>query len=172
MLCLFLTVVVFTFQSCKKEETGSGNTEEQFLGCKINGKSYTFNAHVNANDRPSEEVVHFVVISGWENEDTATSPGFGIDLVLPEGAEEETYSVAGGSTSELDGQYYIQNFKDGKHIGTTVYDGGRTDGTKFTLTITSLTDWGVKGTFSGVLKLVGGSEYLTVTDGEFSAPYN
>ncbi|GGI28529.1 hypothetical protein [Pedobacter mendelii] len=112
-----------------------------------------------------------MVISGWEKEDMIT--GFGIDLVIPgEGAKEKTYSVAGTLAPELDGQFYIQNYKDGKLNGTSVYSGGRETNTNFTLKITSLTDWGVKGTFSGKLKLSGGNKFILVTDGAFSAPYN
>lgn len=124
---------------------------------------------VNANDKPATDTLHFVVIGGWEKQDMIK--GFGIHLLVPAGAKETTYSVAGGSIPELDGDYYIQNDEDGK-MWTTTYSGGRTTGTQFTLTITSLTAWGVKGTFSGKLKLSGGDEYITVTDGKFSAPYN
>lgn len=171
---LFIVSILFILiglSACDKNDSDVDDQSEKYLICKLNGKEHRFNYHVNANDKPAEETVHFVVISGWEEENTATSPGFGIDLVLPEGAEEKTYSVAGGSTPELDGQYYIQHAEGGK-TWTTVYSGGRSTGTQFTLTITSLTDWGVKGTFSGKLRLSGGDEYITVTDGKFSAPYN
>jgi len=167
----FTLLILTCLSSCSKNDGDIGDSSEKFLSCKLNGKEYNFNYHVNANDKPAEEVVHFVVISGWEKEDMVT--GFGIDLLIPgDGVKEQSYSVAGGSVPELDGQYYIQNYKDGKIMGTTVYSGGRSDGTQFTLTITSLTAWGVKGTFSGKLRLSAGDEYINVTDGKFSAPYN
>jgi len=171
LFILFSLLVLVSFLSCSKKDVGDVDTAEKYLTCKLNGKDYSFNFHVNANDKPVNKEVNFVVISGWEKEDMIT--GFGIDMLIPgEGAKEKTYSVAGGSAPELDGQYYIQNYNNGKFLGTTVYDGGRTTGTNFTLTITSLTAWGVKGTFSGKLKLTGGDTYINITDGKFSAPYN
>lgn len=167
---IFSLLVFICLSSCSKQDDKSTGSSEKYLTCKINGKDYSFNSSVNANDKPSEKVVHFVVIGGWEKEDKIT--GFGIDLLIPEGVEEKTYSVAGTLAPELMGQFYIQNYKDGKHVGTTVYSGGRSPGTQFTLTITSLTDWGVKGTFSGKLELRDGNEFITVTEGKFSAPYN
>jgi len=51
--------------------------------------------------------------------------------------------------------------------------GNGSDGSNFTLKITSLDSWGVKGTFSGKLRLIGGNNtFINVTEGEFSAPYN
>jgi len=64
------------------------------------------------------------------------------------------------------------NIKNGVIDGTTVYSGGRSSVTSFTLTITSLTDWRVKSTFSGKLELGTTNTYVTVTDGKFSAAYN
>lgn len=157
--------------SCGKKDVDGDDSSERYLTCKLNGEEHNFKYGVNANQKPSEETVHFVVIGGWEQEEISKSPGFGINMLIPEGVKEQTYSVAGGSTPELDGQYYIQHDKDGK-TWTTVYDGGRSTGTQFTLTITSLTAWGVKGTFSGKLRLNAGDEYIIVTDGKFSAPYN
>jgi len=44
------------------------------------------------------------------------------------------------TTLSLHGKYYIQNMKDGKIVGTIGYNDGTSEGTNFTLTITSLTD--------------------------------
>lgn len=172
LIFLMLLSFVTTLLGCDKMEDPNTDTihDESFLTCKINGELRKFNYAVNANDKPATEVEHFVVIGGWEKEDM--NIGFGISLLIPEkeGVKETTYSVAGTNTLELDADYYIQNWNGGKHTGTTVYSGGRSDGTNFTLTITSLTKWGVKGTFSG--RLQNGSAYVVVTDGKFSAPYN
>lgn len=170
IVMLFLTILGFSACS-KKSGEATGGDGEKFLTCKLNGQYYEFNYRVNANDKPATDTVHFVVIGGWEKQDMIK--GFGIDLTLPEGAKETTYVAAGTTAISLHGKYYIQNMKDGKIVGTMGYNGGTSAGTNFTLTITSLTKWGVKGTFSGKLKLVGGGdEYVTVTEGKFSAPYN
>ena len=52
-----------------------------------------------------------------------------------------------------------------------MFHGGRSSDTFFTLNITSIDDWGVKGTFSGLLRDAD-DNYIEVTDGKFSAPYN
>src|SRR5690606_40787257 len=84
---------------------------EAFLECKLNGELHKFNNVTNANDPPAEEIVHFVVIGGWESEDINKSPSFGIMLVSEENISEGTYHVAGGSLPELDGQYCIQLYE-------------------------------------------------------------
>ncbi|MFH6991184.1 hypothetical protein [Flavobacterium sp. FlaQc-48] len=98
--------------------------------------------------------------------------GFSIDLTVPSGAEETTYTALGTTTLSLHGKYFIQEIKDGKITGTIGYNGGKSAGTYFTLTINSFSQWGVKGAFSGRLSLVGGNDFINVTDGIFSAPYN
>jgi len=167
ILTLFATMLC----ACSKDGGGGSiDDAEKFLTCKINGKYHEFNYMVNANDKPATDTVHFVVIGGWEKQDMVT--GFGINMQIKEGAKETTYTGNHLSDLLLAGKYYIQNMKDGKIVGTTIFNGGDLDGSSFTLTITSLTKWGVKGNFSGKLKLLGGEDYVTVTEGKFSAPYN
>jgi hypothetical protein len=171
--CSCLTVLalaVVGLTGCKRNSGTATGEGEEFLTCKINGKYHAFNYHVNANDKPATDTIHFVVIGGWEKQDMVT--GFGIDMHLKKGAKEITYTANDATDLLLAGKYYIQNIQDGKIVGTTIFNGGDLDGSSFTLTITSLTKWGVKGTFSGKLKLLGGEEYVTVTEGKFSAPYN
>lgn len=164
---VFLVVVLFG--ACGKSDDPVA--DEVFLECKLNGELHTFNNLTNANDPPSEETVHFVVLSGWESEDFIKSPSFGIMLVSEENITEGTYHVAGESFPELDGQYCLQIYEGETHVETECFMGGRSSDTYFTLNITSIDDWGVKGTFSGLLRDVDDS-YIEVTEGKFSAPYN
>ncbi|TWR26754.1 hypothetical protein FPZ42_06875 [Mucilaginibacter achroorhodeus] len=165
-----LAIAFCSFISCKKSSGDANGGQEIYMSCKINGTLHEFNYHVNANDKPATDTVHFVVIGGWEKPDMVT--GFGIDMQIDKGAKEGSYVSNSAARLLLSGKYYIQQMKDGKILGTTIYNGGDVDGSNFTMTITSLTKWGVKGTFSGKLRLLTGDEYLTVTDGKFSAPYN
>lgn len=165
-----LSLLLVGFIACRKKGGTAKNDGEKYLTCKVNGKYREFNYSVNANDKPATDTVHFVVISGWEKQDKIT--GFGIDMHIAEGAKETTYIANRASEFLLAGKYYIQEMKDGKSVGTTIFNGGDLDGSNFRLTITSLTKWGVKGTFSGKLQLLGGDEYVTITEGKFSAPYN
>ncbi|WP_345949179.1 hypothetical protein ABDD95_20245 [Mucilaginibacter sp. PAMB04274] len=165
-----LALVIIGLSACNKNGGGGGDDTEKFLTCKINGKYHEFNYMVNANDKPATDTVHFVVIGGWENQDM--NIGFGINMQIKEGAKEATYKADHTSDLLLAGKYYIDDMKDGKVVGTTIFNGGDLEGSNFTLTITSLTKWGVKGTFSGKLKRLDGEDYVTVTEGKFSAPYN
>ncbi|MDT3405285.1 hypothetical protein [Mucilaginibacter terrae] len=169
-LLAVIAFILINFTSCSKNGGGATDDQEVYLTCKINGVQREFNYFVNANDKPATDTVHFVVIGGWEKEDMVT--GFGINMQSTEGAKEATYTVDSESDLLLAGKYYIQNMKDGKIVGTTIYNGGDVDGSNFTLKITSLTKWGVKGTFSGKLRRLDGNDFVTVTDGKFSAPYN
>lgn len=163
-----LVLVMLGLSACSKNGGEATGDDKKYLTCKLNGKYCEFNYGVNANDKPTTDTVHFVVIGGWEKRDMIK--GFGIDLTLPDGAKEKIYTVSGTTALSLHGKYYIQNMKDGKIVSTSGYNGGTSEGTNFTVTITSLSDLGIKGTFCGKLKLVGGDDY--VTEGKFSAPYN
>lgn len=164
-------LICIGFLGCGKSNTNGSGNDEVYFECKLNGKLHKFNFHTNANDKPPTDKVQFVVIGGNETEDIL-SPSFGIDMLIPESVKEQTYQVAGGSAPELDGQYCIQLFDGKKHTGTYCYMGGRNDKSNFKLTITSLTKWGVKGTFSGLLSSYDDKTFITVTEGRFSAPYN
>ena len=170
VLLAALVIIIIGLSACKKNGGAATDDQDAYLTCKIDGKYHEFNYHVNANDKPATDTVHFVVIGGWEKQDMVT--GFGINMQIAEGAKEATYTSDGAGELLLAGKYYIQEMKDGKFAGTTIFNGGDLEGSNFTLTITSLTKWGVKGTFTGKLRLVGGDEMVTVTEGKFSAPYN
>ncbi len=171
-LPIFLSLILLSvlFKSCSKDD-GNTVSGEGFLRCKLNGELKEFNNFVNANDPPQEETVHFVVVGGFEKENINKSPSFGIMLVSEENIIEGTYSVAGESSPELDGQYCMQVYDGETHTGTECFIGGRSSGTYFSLNITSMDDWGVKGTFSGLLRDVD-DNLLEVTEGEFAAAYN
>ncbi|GAA4791314.1 hypothetical protein GCM10023231_19030 [Olivibacter ginsenosidimutans] len=162
---LICATLIMSMWSCKKDDGGASTPEnDKYLTCKIDGEYREFNAKVNANDKPSEEVVHFVVVGGHENDDPL-SPGLGLELLVEDGGATTTHYTS--KESNLHGVYYEQT-----ENGTLSYDNGSDDGTGFELTITRLDDWGVAGTFSGVLRLGAEGEYIKITEGKFSAPYN
>lgn len=167
------TVLVLSLGCGKKDGGNAPDKKGGYMSCKMNGKLYEFNAKINANDKP-DGTVHFVVISGWEKDgdDYYKSPSFGISLLDPKKAEAKTYTTPLAGGIELDGQYCVQSYKGDVSQGTTCYMSSRSDVSGFSLTITKLDDWGVTGTFSGVLKNYQGVVVYTVTDGKFSAPYN
>lgn len=171
-LPIFLSLVLLSalFTGCS-EDDGNTVSGEGFLRCKLNGELREFNYFVNANDPPQEETVHFVVVGGFEEKNIKKSPSFEIMLVSEENIGKGTYSVAGESFPELDGQYCTQIYDGETHAGTECFIGGRSNGTYFTLNITSMDDWGVKGTFSGLLRDVD-HNLLEITEGEFAAAYN
>lgn len=168
ILCL---LAPFVFCACKKGDNGGSvnNDTDAYLKCKINGEWLDFKYQVNANDPPSDKVIHFVVIGGNENSGV-NGPSLTLRLTSSEGAKvNTTYNGYPNSTVELYFDYYYQTAN-----GTVNYEGGHggSEGSSAQLTITSLTDWGVKGTFSGVLINYKTKEAYTVTEGSFSAPYN
>ncbi|WP_231595904.1 hypothetical protein [Sphingobacterium endophyticum] len=171
-LLLFFIVIMLTgvlMNSCGKSEDPIKG--EAYLECKLNGKLHKFNSVTNANDPPAEETVHFVVVAGFENDDVVKAPSFGITLVSEENITEGIYHVEGGSSPELDADYCLQIYEGENFVETKCYSGGRLSDTHFSLNITSLDDWGVKGTFSGRLRDVD-DKIIEVTEGKFSAPYN
>ncbi|MCA5004289.1 hypothetical protein [Sphingobacterium bovistauri] len=166
---VFIFCATLLFLGCSKDNNTPETSKEAYFKFKLNGVQKEYKYHINANDPPSEKVIHFVTIAAFESNNIATSTSLGFQLVSDKGAQIGTYLNNNANGDQLHATYAIQNVSNGQITGTTTYN---TNETPFTFQITSLTKSGVKGKFSGKLKLSGGSEILDVTEGEFSAPYN
>lgn len=165
VLILCATLV---FLGCSKSDGGPDSAEQTYFRFKLNGTQKDYKYQINANDPPSEDIVHFVTVGAHEGPEV-TSTGLMFQLVSEKGAKVGVYHVDSNDGDELHSTYYIQNVVNGKIVSTTTYG---TSDSPFTLEITKLSKWGVQGKFNGTLKRSGSSEIITITDGEFSAPYN
>ena len=141
--CLVLT-------SCSKDEENP--QRDGFLTLNMNGEPKNFNYFVSANDPPQDEIIHFVTILGQGSSNL--TDWFSFQLVSPTHIEVGTYH---DSSSELHADF--QDF-------SSTQEGG-----SFTMTIEEMDYYGVKGSFSGVLKKLSG-ESIIITDGKFEAYYN
>ncbi len=156
--CLSGALLSVALAGCAEHSRG------QVVSAEIAGKPHTFDALVSANDPPQEERVHFVTVFG-QQAGGAEAPSFSFQLVSPEGARVGTYH---SGRDELHGTYHPGG-------SATVFQGNGSYGTHFTMTLTAIDEYGVEGTFSGVLQRWDGGDnppMLTVTNGRFSASYN
>ncbi|WP_313516862.1 hypothetical protein [Pseudomonas sp.] len=142
-----------------------GSSDEGHLTLKLDGKPMTFNGPLNAQMGESRE---HLVIGGYH---TGSPESYDIELwTLGKRIEPGTYALP---ASKLISRYAIQQPKDSKSRGTTIWSAFRPDEDVFSLTIDSIDDWGVKGHFSGRIQLLGskGTAFMDVSDGSFAAPY-
>lgn len=161
VLCL-AAASLFLCVGCKKDDDG-GDDRLVYLRFRLGDEAKDYSALVSANDPPRTETVNFVTISGQESPD-AHSPSIGFQLVSDANIGVGKYSSA---ESNLHGTYAVQVVENGEWLETISYSSET-----FELDIKEIDSWGVKGTFSGVLRLVGGNELIHITEGEFAAPYN
>ncbi|WP_282339527.1 hypothetical protein [Pseudomonas sp. PS02288] len=142
-----------------------GSADEGHLTLKLDGKPMAFNERLKAQMGGDRE--HLVI--GGHLPDSMDS--YDIELwSLGKRIEPGTYSLP---AAKLISRYAIQQSKDGKGRGTTIWSAFRPDEDRLSLTIESIDDWGVEGRFSGRIQLLGGdgTAFMDVSDGSFAAPY-
>ncbi len=141
---------------------GCGGSDEQGqLTLELGGKAMHFDSRLVAQLAESRE--HLVI--GGRLDDGALSDSYDFELwALGGEITPGTYSLSG---SRLVSRYAIQH-EGGTEIWSALSDG---DGAAFNLRIDSIDDWGVRGSFDGRLKRLGGEGFIEVSEGRFAAPF-
>ncbi|SDH40618.1 hypothetical protein SAMN05216588_104273 [Pseudomonas flavescens] len=138
-----------------------GSGEQGHLALELGGKAARFDAQLLAQFAESRE--HLVI--GGRLDDGAMSDSYDFELwALGGEIKPGTYSLSG---SRLVSRYAIQH-EDGTEIWSALSDD---DGAAFNLRIDSIDDWGVRGSFDGRLKRLGGGGFIEVSEGRFAAPF-
>lgn len=165
-------IIIFAILLGCGKDSGITNDDNVYIRCRIDGVSRNFNFFANGNDKPSSDKVQAVVVGGWEGNDVLKFPALVIHLTKLDGIIPGPYSSANKAIYDISGEYYYQVKESGDNYRTVTYAADGNNDSNFQLTITSLNNWGIKGTFSGKFKKENENEWLTITDGEFSVPYN
>ncbi|TBU93441.1 hypothetical protein [Phytopseudomonas dryadis] len=138
-----------------------GAGEPGHLSLELDGKAMRFDSRLLAQLSDSRE--HLVV--GGRLPGSAMSDSYDFELwALGGEIKPGTYSL---SDSQLISRYAVQHEQ-----GTEVWSAlGHTDGASFELKIDAIDDWGVRGSFHGRIKRLGGEGFIDVSDGSFAAPF-
>jgi hypothetical protein len=149
---LFLSIAVATLASCKKDKN---DTPAYNLSAKVDGTKVDFNTTVVAQKDGNAQNGYSVVITGLGGSASSPYPAFSIFLDDAAVISAKTYTAADADVSII----YAAS-------GQASY----TSDTEFTVTISSITDTEVKGSFSGKVDDSSGG-IKTITEGTFSAKF-
>ncbi len=147
---LFVSIAVITLASCKKDKD---DAPAHHVSAKIDGEKKDFNATVVAT-KQSLAGYHFVVVSGLAGSASSPYPAFSLSITDNAAITAKTYTAT--------------NFEAGGSYDKTDQEGYESD-TDFSVTISSITDTEIKGSFVG--KVDDGATVKTVTEGSFSAKF-
>lgn len=158
-LILILVVFVsgaFLFESCSKDEADAG---EYYMRFKANGNfvEYTYQLGLTAGFAQSGNQ-YVGTISGMDD----ASSNFSLLLYNLAPISETTYS---GYAVSVDGTVGVLFAHKEKESGA-VFSSGVTADYDARVTLSEITETGVKGTFSGIVKASGHSD-MNITEGEF-----
>lgn len=156
---LVFTAIVFSLIfiiSCSKDDETPG---EYFMRFKANGASveYTNQLGLTAGFAQNGNQ-HVATISGWND----ASSNFSLLLYNLAPITEVTYSGYSVSVDGTVGVFFAHKEKD----SGAVFSSGVTTDFDASVTISEITETGVKGTFSGLIKASGFSD-ITITEGSF-----
>jgi len=153
---LVVSLAVLTLASCKKDKN---DKPAYHFSAKIDGVKKDFNYSVLAQLLGDNQSGYNLFIIGVGGNSVNPLPTFDLDINADAPIETKTYqTIQSQSQWEADGSYWLD--------GQTSYD---SDGQDFSITITSLTATGVKGTFSGTIEDRSTGDINTITEGTFSA---
>jgi len=149
---LVVSLAVLSLASCKKDKD---DTPAYSLSAKIDGTSQAFNTAVVAQKSGDAQTGFNIIITGLGGSASSPYPAFNIILDDDAAFVAKTYTAAAFEASSI---YLVD--------AQTSYESD----TDFSVTISSITDTNVSGTFSG--KLDDGSGGIkNITEGAFSAKF-
>jgi hypothetical protein len=148
---LFVSMTALILFSCKKEKNESA---AYHLTAKFNGTQVNFSASLAAEKYLDPSNGYTISVLGMGGSTSNPLPSF--DFIIHSDSEitTKTYSE---STDAMLVSYTDSN--------SDTYD----EGDQFVITISSITDTEVRGTFSGKMIKSGSLEVVNVTEGSFKA---
>jgi hypothetical protein len=158
-LILILVVLVsgaFLFESCSKEDEDPG---EYFMRFKANGTLVEYTNQLGLSAGFAQSGNQYVgTISGWND----ASTNFSLLLYNQAPITESTYSGYAVSVNGTVGVLFAHKEKE----SGDVFSSGVTADYDARVTLSEITETGVKGTFSGLIKAAGHPD-ITITEGSF-----
>jgi hypothetical protein len=144
---LVIALAVLTLASCSKDKN---DTPAYSLSAKIDGAAQAFNTGVSAQKAGDATTGYSVAIAGVAGTASSPYPAFALSIESDSPIVAKTYTA----TALEAGAMYITD-------ATTML----MSNTDFTITVTSVTDTDIRGTFSGKI------EAKVVSEGAFSAKF-
>jgi hypothetical protein len=161
----FSLLFLLSLSACSKKSDSETNADDSkyYFMATLNGKKINFfdaNFQGGGNDGKWEHIV-----IGGDEDKTSNSPSLDIELWMT-GGNIKTGTYDFNLNRNFISRYAIQEANN-TIIYNTEYDGVR----DYKINITELSKDGIRGTFSGTLKLKGSTKVYIVTDGDFYLPY-
>lgn len=147
---LFLFLAALTFVSCKKEKA---DTINYFMMAGIDGVKQEFSMNVGAF--PIDGSPHGIVVIGRSGNPGDVAPSFSVSLNVSAPLQAKTYMA--GVDTIVGGYWY-------SYANTLRYQSSN----DFSITITSITETEIKGSFSGKVEDAVG-DIIDITEGIFFA---
>ena len=144
---LVIALAILTLASCSKDKN---DTPAYNLSAKIDGTAQAFNTGVGAQKSGDAANGYTVVIAGTAGNSSSPFPTFGLTIDSDAPIVAKTYTAA---AFEATGIYATDN--------STIL----MSDTDFTITVTSVNDTDIRGTFSGKI------DTKVVSEGAFSAKF-
>ena len=144
---LVIALAILTLASCSKDKN---DTPAYSLSAKIDGTSQAFNTAVTAQKAGDASTGYSVLIVGIAGSTSSPYPALTLSIDSDDPIVAKTYTA----TAFEAGSMYVTD-------ASTML----TSDTDFTITVTSITDTEVHGTFSGKI------ETKTISEGAFSAKF-
>ena len=154
---LFVSLTAFVLFSCAKEKNASGSPSSSgayHLTAKFNGTLVDFSTSLAAEKYLDPTNGYTISVLGIGGTTSTPLPSFDFIIHSDSEIKAKTYNEA---TDVMLVSYSDKNFNN--------YD---EDG-QFTITISSISNTEVRGTFSGKMIASGSLEVINVTDGSFKA---
>src|SRR4030095_2908772 len=144
---LVIALAILTLASCSKDKN---DTPTYSLSAKIDGTAQAFNTGVAAQKAGDASTGYSVAIAGVAGNSSNPYPALALNIESPNPIVAKTYTA----TAFEAGAVYVTD-------ASTMFIGD----TDFTITVTSVTDTDIRGTFSGKV------EAKVVSEGAFSAKF-
>ncbi len=148
---LFSSLVVLALASCKKDKD---DAPANHVSAKVNGVKTDFNASASATKLGDASTGYIVMIVGLGSTSTLY-PAMNINISDDAAITARTYTAA---NDEADASYMVNSSDQHSSVDD------------FTVTVTSVTNTEIKGTFSGKVENMSGT-VSTITEGTFSAKF-
>ena len=144
---LVVALAVLTLASCSKDKD---DTPSYHLSAKIDGTSQAFNNAVAAEKSGDASVGYTVAIAGTAGNTSSPYPALLLSIDSDDPIVAKTYTATAFEATSM----YVTD------ASTMLISD-----TDFTITVTSISDTEIKGTFSGKI------ETKTISEGAFSAKF-
>jgi hypothetical protein len=170
-ILLFSVCLLFILSSCKKSGGGDGSTPANTISATVDGVKLNFSTKAIAYISQTYSMINILDINGQTGKGITNE---GIDINVAEyfpnvGITKGTYLTSGPPPSPAYSYLsYYKQVPDSNYVHSYFTDISKLAAYVTTVTISSITDTNVQGTFSGTVYNSRGDSTKVITNGKFN----